>query len=123
MTSSTVKFNIFSLLTAIGLIATAYVAFPGIPQWLYITLSITTMVVSQLITFFDPSGAFVGHGQNWSAGKWIARVGTALLGVLAMISGSGWGVAAIALLTPILEIVIRVYGSDTPAQRAAAAAN
>lgn len=121
MTSSTVKFNIFSLLMAIGLIATAYVAFPGIPQWLYIALSVTTMVVSQLITFFDPSGAFVGHGQNWSSGKWITRVGTALLGTLALVSGSGWAVAAIAVVTPFLEIIIRIYGSDTAAQRNAAA--
>jgi len=119
MKSSTVKFNVFSLLTAIALIAAAYTAFPNTPHWLFVTLSIVTMVVSQLITFFDPSGAFIGHGQNWTAGKWILRVGTALLGTLALISDKGWAVSAIALVTPILEIIVRVYGSDSPTQRAA----
>lgn len=123
MKSSTVKFNIFSLLTALGLIGAAYTAFPGIPQWLFVVLSITTMVVSQLITFFSPSGEFVGTGQNWTAGKWILRVGTALLSTLALVSGKGWAVAAISAITPIIEIIVRVYGSDTPEQQAAAKLN
>lgn len=120
MNSKTVKFNIFQLLTVVGLLIAAYTAFPNIPNGLFVALSIIGMFVSQGLTFFTPSGVFVGHGQNWTVGKWIARIGGAVLGIMALLNESHWGVAAVSLLTPLVEIIVRVYGSDTPEQTAAA---
>lgn len=119
MKSTTVKFNIFMLLSALIATAAAYTTFPNIPHALFVGLSIATMVFSQAITFFNPSGEFVGHGQNWSTGKWITRIGVAILSIFAFLKDSGWALAAVALLTPLIEIIVRVYGSATEDQIAA----
>lgn len=120
MKSKTVSFNIFQVLATLGLLIAAYTVYPGIPQWLFVTMSVAGMVISQAITFFSPSGAFIGEGQNWSIGKWIARIGAAVLAIFALLNEQGWAVATISLLTPFIEIIIRMYGSETAEQKAAA---
>lgn len=120
MKSNTVKFNVFNLLLAVSMLTAAYVTQSGIPAWAFTTLTIVGILVSQAITFFSPSGEFVGTGQNWSVGKWIYRIGTSVLSVFALLQESQIGVAVIASITPIVEIIVRVYGTDTEDQRVAA---
>lgn len=119
MKSKTVKFNLFMLFMAIMLTAGWYMNVPGIPQWLFLVLVIVGWVTSQAITFFTPSGEFVGHGQNWTWQKWIARIGTSVLAIFSLMEHSGIGAAVATLLTPLIEIIVRIYGSDTPEQQAA----
>lgn len=119
MKSSTVKFNIYTLLGTLALIATAYLGNPDLPKWLFTVLTVVSILVSQGITYFSPSGEFVGHGQNWTVGKWITRIGLSLLAMFELTQNSLGGAAIIAAITPIIEIIIRMYGSDTPEQREA----
>jgi hypothetical protein len=119
MKSKTVKFNLFMLFTAIMLIAGWYMNVPGIPSWLFLVLVIVGWLTSQAITFFKPSGEFIGSGQNWTVGKWLMRIGTSVLAIFSLMENSGIGAAVAALLTPLIEIIVRIYGSDTDEQKAA----
>lgn len=121
MGSKTVKFNLFSLLAFVVMATGAYLGFFEAGTTAYVALIVVNIVVSQAITFFSPSGEFVGAGQNWSFGKWVARLGAVLLATFMGLSGNGIATAVIAALTPIVEIFIRIYGSETDDQIAAAA--
>lgn len=120
MKSSTVKFNIFSFITLAIALILAYIGKIPTDTSLFVVAVITVSLLSQAITFFSPSGEFVGHGQNWTVGKWVTRIGVASLATLAMVNGYGIAAAFTAAVTPLIEIVIRVYGSATDDQKSTA---
>lgn len=117
MKSKTVKLNVFALFAFLIMVTGAYLGQFETNSTLWVVFVVVNIVLSQAITFFLPSGEFVGHGQNWSVGKWIARIGAVLLATLTAVSGHGIATAVIAAITPMIEIFIRVYGTDTSDQR------
>lgn len=120
MKSKTVKFNVYQLLITILLLCGTFVNNTSIPHWLYMVLAIGGMIVSQGITYFTPSGEFVGHGENWSVAKWITRIGLSLIAIFELANNAFGAVYVISILSPIIEIIIRIYGSDTQEQQSAA---
>ena len=120
MKSTTVKFNIFSFLTLTAALILAYLGFIPKDSPGYVVAVIVVSLVSQAITFFSPSGEFVGHGQDWSVGKWVTRIGAAVTATLLAVNGYGIGAAVTAAVMPLIEIVIRVYGSATETQKSTA---
>lgn len=121
MKSTTVKFNIFTFLATLALIIGYYQHMTWLPKWASVTMMIVGILISQLITYISPSGEFVGHGQNWTIGKWITRIGLSLIAILGLVDNAFVGLSMIiAGITPFIEIIIRAYGSDTPEQQAAA---
>lgn len=119
MKSKTIKFNVFAFLTFLILTTGMYLGQFEVGSNIYIIMLILNIVLSQAITFFLPSGQFVGAGQNWSLGKWIARMGSVTLATFAALSGHGIATAIIASVQPLIEIIIRVYGSETQGQQEA----
>jgi hypothetical protein len=119
MQSKTVKFNLFAFFTTLSLIATAYLAFP-LTSTVFMALTVSVMIISQLITFLTPSGEWAFTSGDWTVGKWITRVGIAVLAIFAGLESHGWMLQLIALTTPVIEIIIRMYGSATGDQKSAA---
>ena len=121
MTSKTVNFNIFNLLLALSMTIAVFSAKADIPHGVFVAEVILGWVISQAITYFTPSGAFVGHGRNWSVGKWISRIGGSVVSIFSLMHDSLIGVTLVATIMPIVEIIVRVYGTDDENQRGAAA--
>lgn len=122
MKSSTVKFNIFaffSVIIALGLVCIDKLT---VNSFAWVVVIVIIALASQGITFFSPSGEFVGTGQDWTVGKWVTRIGAALIAALFAINGYGIAAGLTAAVQPFIEVIMRVYGTDTAAQRVAAKA-
>ena len=118
--SKTISFNIYQLLLTALLMLGTMQWWPNLPHWLFVVIAVLGWIISQAITYITPSGEFVGHGQNWSIGKWVERIGLSVIAIFALMTDSGIGAMAAALLQPLVEIIIRQYGSATEKQVAAA---
>jgi hypothetical protein len=121
ITSKTIKFNVYQLLGTIALLLGAYTVMPGLPDIVYPILGFSSMLVSEIITYTNPSGGWAFSSGDWTAGKWVYRVGNSLLIIFAYMKGQGWAMQVIALSTPLIEIFIRRYGSGTEIQKIASA--
>lgn len=120
MKSKTIKFNVYQFLVTLSVIIGTYAAFPGLPTIVYPILAFASMLVSELMTYQSPSGSWAWESGDWTVGKWVYRIGNSVLIILAFTSGYGIAVKAIALVTPLIEILIRRYGSGNDAQKTAA---
>lgn len=120
MKSKTIKFNWYNLLVTLSLIVATYTVYPGLPQIVYAILAFAGMFISELLTYQSPSGQWAWDGKDWSVGKWIYRVGNSILVILAFTADQGLFLQVISLSTPLIEIIIRRYGSSTESQKLAA---
>lgn len=120
MKSKTIKFNWYNLLVTLSLIVATYTVYPGLPQIVYAILAFAGMFISELLTYQSPSGQWAWDGKDWTVGKWIYRVGNSILVILAFTADQGLFLQVISLSTPLIEIIIRRYGSSTESQKLSA---
>lgn len=121
MKSKTVVVNIYATLQAVILFLTTYMGFAtNLPQWMVAAIIISNIIASEAINYFMPSGEFIGHGKNWSIGRWIVTIGGSLYTILTANGVVQWiPLNVMAIIIPILLTIIRVWGGATSFQKQA----
>jgi len=126
--------NIFKSKVAITSVATFLIAAIGfitqlthgiwgmiIPTNIILILTGAGVILSEIFNRFFPSGVWVGTGKDWTIQKYIGGIALIIISILQSqdvinVLPEGYGVVIAASIIPALQLIVRIFGGDTPAQ-------